>query len=91
MSLSTTSLSLHNFGSNTPISGAVTVSFANGAGATFSAAQVNGSDLTIVRVGNIITITSQSGGNHRGSFTVRVTPTNCGSSSAQDITVSVAK
>lgn len=89
MTLSTTSLSLHNFGSNTPVSGTVTVSFANGAGATFSAAQVGGSDLTIVTAGHIITITSQSGGNHRGTFTVRVTPANCGAT--QDITVSVAK
>jgi hypothetical protein len=40
-------------------------------------------------LGNVITIASKAGGNNRGTFTVRVTPTNCGS--AQDITVNVAK
>ncbi len=89
MSLSPASLSLHNFGSNTPQSGTVTVSFTNGAGATFTVSQVSG--LTISKSGNNITITSQSGGNNRGNYTVTVTPQNCGSASAQSIAVSVAK
>jgi hypothetical protein len=89
MSLNPTSLSLHNFGSNSPQSGTVTVSFTNGANASFSVAQVNG--LTISVSGNNINIASQSGGNNRGNFTVSVTPSNCGSAGAQSVAVSVAK
>jgi hypothetical protein len=65
-------------------------------GASFTAAQYNGTqlattpNLTITVVGNNITIGSITGGSNRGGFTVRVTPTNCGSAAAQDITVNVA-
>ena len=92
MSLSKTSLSLHN-GNGSPVSDTLTVSFANaGNGVTFKAAQSGGSgDLIVAVVGNTITITSvapSKANNHRGNFAVRVTPTNCGS--PQDISVKVA-
>jgi hypothetical protein len=91
MTLSKTSMSLHNFGTAIPILDTSTVSFANPtSGVTFAVAEINnGSHVTVTVLGNIITIASKGGGNNRGSFTVRVTPTNCGA--AQDITVNVAK
>jgi hypothetical protein len=45
--------------------------------------------VTISVSGSTITATAMSGGNHRGNYTVRVTPRNCGS--PQDFIVSVAK
>ena len=92
MTLSKTSLQLHN-GNGLPVSDTVTVSFANaGNGVSFTAAQSGGSgDLIVAVVGNTITIRSvppARSNNHRGNFTVRVTPTNCGS--PQDISVKVA-
>lgn len=86
MSLDKSSMSLHNFSSLT--SDTATVSFSSGS-PNFTVAQVNGSDVTISVSGKVITVKAMSGGNHRGTYTVRVTPTGCGS--AKDITVTVAK
>lgn len=87
MSLSKTSMSLNNNGVQT--SDTATVSFSNGATPSFTAAQINGSDVLVTVSGKTITVKAISGGNHRGNFTVRVTPSGCGT--AKDITVSVAK
>lgn len=87
MSLSKTSMSLHNNSSLT--SDTATVSFSGGSGASFMVKELNGSNLTISLSGNNITVTAQSGGGHRGTYTVRVTPTSCGT--FKDITVTVAK
>jgi hypothetical protein len=87
MSLSKTSMSLHNNSSLT--SDTATVSFSGGSGNSFTAKELNGSNLTISVSGNNITVTAQNGGGHRGTYTVRVTPTTCGS--FKDITVTVAK
>jgi Tfp pilus assembly protein FimT len=89
MSFSKSTLSLHNFSTNT--SDSLTVTFSNGSGLPITAAQypTAGADVTISVSGSTITATAMSGGNHRGNYTVRVTPRNCGS--PQDFIVSVAK
>lgn len=86
MSLSKTSMSLNNNGVQT--SDTSTVTFSNGATPSFTAAQINGSDVLVTVSGKVITVKAISG-NHRGTFTVRVTPNGCGT--AKDITVTVAK
>jgi hypothetical protein len=80
-------MSLHNFGVITLDT--ATATFSSGSGLPITATEVNSSSLTVAVVSNIITVTARSGGNNRGTFTVRVTPTSCGA--YKDITVNVAK
>jgi hypothetical protein len=61
----------------------------NGSGLPITARELNSSDLSVSVSGNTVTVTAISGGNHRGTYTVRVTPTSCGS--PVDFSVTVAK